>query len=95
MHRLEAYEGIPYYHKHNKNEETYIFYSGQGEFQVDGKIIPIKEGSIIHVRPQGIRTWRNTSDKPLFWICVQSPTEHELQGNVQDGIAFKKELVWA
>ena len=94
MHRLEAYESMPYYHKHSGHEETYIFYHGEGEFQIDGKVIPIKEGSVIYVKPKGIRAWRNTSDKPLCWICVQSSIDHELKGDVQDGTAFKKEVVW-
>ena len=95
MHCLEAFKAIPYYHKHTLNEGTYIFYSGEGEFQVDGKIIPIREGSIIHVKPQGIRTWRNTSDRPLFWICIQSSHACEFKGDIQDGTAFKKEVTWS
>jgi len=95
IHCLEAYESMPFYHKHNKHEETYIFYSGEGEFKVDDEIIPIKEGSIIHVKPNGIRTWRNTSQTALYWICVQSSVEHEIPGNVQDGTALKKEVIWS
>jgi len=94
IHRLEAYESMPYYHMHKKHEETYIFYSGEGEFKIDGKVIPIKEGSIIHVEPKGIRIWRNTGDKPLYYICIQSSVEHSIQSDMQDGKAFAKEVVW-
>jgi len=94
IHRLEAHQSMPYYHVHQKHEETYIFYSGRGEFKIDGKIIPIREGTIIHVEPKGVRTWRNTGEESLFYICVQSSVEHEIMSDMKDGKAFSKEVVW-
>ena len=95
LHRLEVGKSMPYYHVHNKNEETYIFYQGVGEFMIDKKIIPISNGTIIHVEPKGVRTWRNTGDTTLCWICVQSPVDTEMESLVADGKAFSKEVVWA
>ena len=40
-------------HTHKTHEELYFFLSGEGEFQVDGKIFPIGEGSIVRVAPAG------------------------------------------
>ena len=34
-------------HTHKKHEELYFFLSGQGEFQVDGQVISVGEGSVV------------------------------------------------
>ena len=44
---------IPFLHQHKKHEETYIILKGTGQFQVDGNIFNIKEGSVIRVAPDG------------------------------------------
>ena len=48
-------------HTHKTHEELYFFLSGEGEFQVDGKIFPIGEGSVVRVAPAGRRSVRNTA----------------------------------
>jgi mannose-6-phosphate isomerase-like protein (cupin superfamily) len=35
---IPPYTDLPYFHKHNECEETYIFLSGEGFFQVDDDI---------------------------------------------------------
>lgn len=34
-------------HTHKNHEELYFFLSGKGEFQVDGEIFPVQEGSVV------------------------------------------------
>ena len=34
-------------HTHKNHEELYFFLCGKGEFQVDGKVFPIAEGSVV------------------------------------------------
>ena len=46
-------------HTHKKHEELYFFLSGQGEFQVDGQVISVGEGSVVRVAPDGRRSVRN------------------------------------
>ncbi|MBQ2625640.1 MAG: cupin domain-containing protein, partial [Kiritimatiellae bacterium] len=36
-----------FYHTHKEHEELYFFLSGEGEYQVDGTNIPVKEGSVV------------------------------------------------
>ena len=38
-------------HTHKNHEELYFFLSGKGEFQVDGEVFPIQEGSVVRVAP--------------------------------------------
>ena len=52
-------------------EELYFFLSGEGEYQVDGTNIPVKEGSVVRVSPAGKRAVRNTGSTPLTMLCVQ------------------------
>jgi mannose-6-phosphate isomerase-like protein (cupin superfamily) len=74
---------LGYFHKHNKDEETYIILKGSGYYQVDDDCFPITEGSVIRVAPQGIRGLCNTSDVPMIYICIQSK-ENSLEEHTSD-----------
>lgn len=58
-------------HTHKNHEELYFFLSGRGEFQVDGKIFPVEEGTVVRVAPDGRRSVRNNGTAPLVMLCVQ------------------------
>lgn len=49
-------------HTHKTHEELYFFLSGKGEFQVDGQIFPVAEGSVVRVAPAGLRSVRNNGN---------------------------------
>jgi mannose-6-phosphate isomerase-like protein (cupin superfamily) len=40
---------LPYFHFHNKDEETYIILRGSGYYQVDGNCFPVAEGSVVRI----------------------------------------------
>ncbi|HEY9846757.1 MAG TPA: cupin domain-containing protein, partial [Candidatus Caenarcaniphilales bacterium] len=66
-------ESVPFYHKHRLNEEIYIFIRGKGEFQVDERVFPVSEGTVVRVDPEGERCMRNISEaEELCFIVVQS-----------------------
>ena len=58
-------------HTHKQHEELYFFLSGNGEFQVDGNVFPVSEGSVVRVSPNGRRSVRNNGTTPLVMLCVQ------------------------
>lgn len=58
-------------HTHKNHEELYFFLSGSGEFQVDGQVFPVSEGSVVRVAPAGRRSVRNNGTEPLTMLCVQ------------------------
>ena len=58
-------------HNHRHHEELYFFLSGSGEFQVDGQVFPVGEGSVVRVAPAGRRSVRNNGTEPLTMLCVQ------------------------
>lgn len=51
-------------HTHKTHEELYFFLSGNGEFQVDGQVFPVSEGSVVRVAPKGKRSVRNNGTIP-------------------------------
>ena len=73
----------PYFHIHNKNEETYIILKGYGYFQVDGNCFEIKEGSVVRVAPSGIRGIKNNSNETMIYIVIQSK-ENSLEEHTTD-----------
>ncbi|MDE5561136.1 MAG: cupin domain-containing protein [Bacteroidaceae bacterium] len=71
LQRLAPGEDAPFLHSHKTHEELYIIISGNGEYQVDGEIFPVAEGSIIRVAPEGVRALRNTGNIDMVMCCVQ------------------------
>ena len=86
--------GMPFYHTHKENEEVYIFIKGQGQMQVDDDVIEVKEGTIVRIAPHGVRTWRNTSSEPLFYIVAQMRENSLRQYTSGDGVIQEKTVHW-
>lgn len=89
-------EGSPFLHAHKTHEELYIVLKGEGEYLIDGKILPLSEGSIVRVAPAGKRALRNTGKTNMIVICIQYKangfgTEDSPMG---DGIIFHEDLNW-
>lgn len=86
---------VPFYHKHRLNEEIYIFVQGKGEFQVDGGVFLVGEGTVVRVDPEGERCIRNTSDgEDLCWIVIQSRAGSYPDQTIQDGYGVQKRVSW-
>ena len=58
-------------HTHKTHEELYFILRGEGQYQVDGEIFPVGEGSVIRVSPNGKRALKNTGSENLTMLCVQ------------------------
>lgn len=76
---------LGYFHKHAKDEETYIIIKGSGYYQVDGDCFPIKAGSVIRVAPEGVRSLCNTSAEELVYMCIQSKANSLEEHTYDDG----------
>ena len=61
-----------FYHTHKEHEELYFFLSGEGEYQVDGTNIPVKEGSVVRVAPAGKRAVHAPMSTIAFSFGVNS-----------------------
>jgi mannose-6-phosphate isomerase-like protein (cupin superfamily) len=96
LNSLPPKQSLAFYHKHQQNEEIYVFLSGTGEFQVNDWVFPVQEGTVVRVDPQGERCLRNrsTTDR-LCWIVVQVRAQSYLDGaTIADGVAVPKRVSW-
>lgn len=83
-----------FYHTHKTHEELYFFLSGEGEYQVDGVSIPVREGSVVRVAPDGKRAVRNTGSTPLVMLCVQYRGKTFTAEDAADGVILPEPLKW-
>lgn len=81
-------------HTHKNHEELYFFLSGKGEFQVDGKVFPVGEGSVVRVAPAGRRSVRNNGDTPLVMLCVQYRGNTFSAKDAADGDILSEPVSW-
>ena len=81
-------------HSHKTHEELYFFLAGQGEFQVDGQVFPIGEGSVVRVAPAGRRSIRNNGTEPLLMLCVQYRGATFTQEDAADGCLSPDPVRW-
>ena len=81
-------------HTHKTHEELYFFLSGKGEFQVDGKVFPVKEGSVVRVAPSGKRSVRNNGAEPLVMLCVQYRGATFTKEDATDGFILNEKVEW-
>jgi mannose-6-phosphate isomerase-like protein (cupin superfamily) len=95
LNTLQPLKSIPFYHKHRLNEEIYIFIHGRGEFQVDDRVFPVCEGTVVRVDSEGERCLRNTSDgEQLNWIVIQSRAGSYRDRTIEDGYGVQKRVSW-
>lgn len=81
-------------HTHKTHEELYFFLKGKGEYQVDGNVFPVCEGSVVRVAPAGARTIRNNGTEPLIMLCVQYRGNTFTEEDLADGILLEDKVVW-
>lgn len=81
-------------HTHKTHEELYFFLSGRGEFQVDGQVFPIGEGSVVRVAPAGARSVRNNGTEPLVMLCVQYKAHAFTAEDATDGNLLSQPVKW-
>jgi len=85
---------IPFMHQHKQHEEIYVFLKGSGEFQVDESVFKVSEGSVVRVSPNGKRTYRNNSENPLTFMCIQCQASSFDNFFVEDGFWANGEILW-
>lgn len=81
-------------HTHKNHEELYFFLSGKGEFQVDGNVFPVEEGSVVRVSPDGRRSIRNNGREPLLMLCLQYRGNTFTPEDATDGNILNEPVKW-
>ena len=87
-------KGIPFLHKHRQNDEVYVVVGGQGQFLVDDECIDVAEGSVLRLSPAAARAWRNNSDAPLYFLCLQYRADGVIEGGTADGQKVEGKPAW-
>lgn len=83
-------------HTHKTHEELYIILKGEGQYQVDGEIFNVSEGSIIRVSPDGKRALKNVGSENLTMLCIQYKANSftDADSPMTDGVILQEELKW-
>jgi mannose-6-phosphate isomerase-like protein (cupin superfamily) len=87
-------QAMPFFHRHQQNDEVYIVIGGRGQFLVDGECVDVAEGSVLRVTPAAARAWRNNSTEPLYFLCIQYHAGSVIQGGTRDGQRVEGQPVW-
>lgn len=83
-------------HTHKSHEELYFILKGTGEYQVDGEIFNVSEGSIVRVAPAGKRALKNTGADEMLMLCIQYKADSfgENDSPAGDGVILNEPLKW-
>ena len=83
-------------HTHKTHEELYFILKGEGQYQVDGNIFPVSEGSIVRVSPAGKRALKNTGKDEMLMLCVQYKANSFTKSDdiSEDGTILNDKLAW-
>lgn len=93
INKLPAGKGMPFVHAHKKNEELYIVLRGSGTFYVDGEELPLTEGSLVRVAPEGARAL-TAGNEDLYFICIQAEADSLTQATLEDGYKLPALASW-
>lgn len=91
---LPAGGRVPFYHTHKAHEELYIFVKGRGQFQIDGDIFEVQEGTTLCITPNGERTWRNNSQEDLYYLVIQAPVGMIASAGTEGGVTVQRKVTW-
>ena len=83
-------------HTHKTHEELYFILKGEGQYQVDEEVFPVREGSVVRVSPNGKRALKNTGNENLTMLCIQYKADSftEADSPMTDGVILQEKLNW-
>ncbi len=71
INNLPAGAGVPFFHKHKKNEEIYVIISGKGSAIIDDETIELNQGDVVRVSPAAVRKFSAAEDTGISFACIQ------------------------
>lgn len=85
---------VPFYHRHQRHEETYIILSGHGQMQIDDTMLELVPGSVVAIKPEGERVWRNSGIDPLYYLVIQAASGSLCATGIDDGLPSQRAVSW-
>ena len=61
---------------------------------IDGQIVPVGEGRVVRVAPDGRRSVRNNGTEPLVMLCVQYRGATFTADDAADGVILGDRVEW-
>lgn len=79
-------QSSPFWHRHGRLEELYVFLDGRGQMALDDDVAPVQPGTVIRVAPHVWRAVHSAADseRPLKWLCLRAGGD-TLSGIGRDG----------
>jgi uncharacterized cupin superfamily protein len=94
--RYKSGQGATYVHRHRVQEEVFMTLKGTGTIILDGRRIPMPEGTVVRVSPRVYRAIGNDSRRDVvFFIMGGIPPKKFLLGTrtlFGDGIPNRKKV---
>lgn len=94
LNKDKAGAAMSFFHRHKSNEEVYIFIAGKGEMVIDDERFEVNEGTVVSVKPEARRSWRNTGEADLVYIVAQAPVGGLKVAGLQDGEILEDKVPW-
>ena len=90
--------GYTFMHKHETQDEVYIFLKGSGVMQINDEQIEVSAGDMIKIPPEGKRALSASDTEDIVGICVggipttEFPRKENSRAVFDDGIPLFDEL---
>ena len=95
LNKNAAGTGMEFFHKHTNHEEIYLFLAGEGEMNIDGETVLVREGTIVNLKPEAVRSWWNTGKTDLIYIVMQAPINGMKATALEDGQILDGKVPWS
>jgi uncharacterized cupin superfamily protein len=96
MVRIKPGKGAEYVHQHRVQEEVFMTLEGEGTIILDGRRIPMPEGTIVRVAPEVNRAIGNESKRDVVFLIMGGipPKNFPLGGRTLfgDGIPHREKV---
>ena len=92
---LPAGAGVPFLHRHEGNDEWYLFSGGAGRFYADGEVFEVGPGDAVRLDPAAARSLKSVGPEPLTYWCVQVPAAADAGAEIADGRPVEGSPPWA
>ncbi|MFD6700386.1 MULTISPECIES: cupin domain-containing protein [unclassified Microbacterium] len=89
----EPGESSPFWHRHSRFEELYVFLDGRGQMALDDEVVDVHPGTVVRVAPETWRAVHSAADagRPLKWLCLRGGGD-SLAGIGRDGELDKERI---
>ncbi|WZO97803.1 cupin domain-containing protein [Isosphaeraceae bacterium EP7] len=84
----------PYLVRHRRDEVVYVVTQGRGQFLVDGEAVDAPAGTVLRVRPESSRAWRNLSTEDFCLIVVQTRARRPGPSRRSDAVGLAAPIRW-